>query len=574
VPEPVPGFGPEDLGSAQLDVVRRGFDQSAVRTLLARVADAWRADRRRADDLATRLAAAEKPAPPAELDEERLFGALGAETARIVQAAHDAARDIVARAERRAAALVTDAEASVVERTRVAEAEAGELRASVRDEVAVIEQKARQECQHMIDEAREARRRILDDLVSRRRALHLQLEQIRAGKDALANVVDSVAYSVVSSIEEIRGRLEGSEAAARLAASEAVPELDAEIDGVLGALEATTVDPGALASGEPSPTPDESPAPPPAAVVANGDRVVAPPPSGDTVSPAGRHGQSVDAVFAKLRDGRADSPETVTETVGVTVTEAVDETGDELTTHLQGAGSEAAVVTSDGAEPDAFGALVRRDQLLGPPTAELGRALKRVLRLEENELRDRARNLPRDREPLLELVGSSTRERLADTVVGALGEARAAGATFVTERTDAPAPADDPAEARMIAEQLADEIVVPLRARIAGSVDGADDEADPSAAIGVAFREWRGAKIEGVAAHFATWAFSMGALAAADALGVPLSWVVDDGEANCPDCDDNELAGPTDPGAQYPTGHTHPPIHPGCRCVLVPISPD
>ena len=48
-----------------------------------------------------------------------------------------------------------------------------------------------------------------------------------------------------------------------------------------------------------------------------------------------------------------------------------------------------------------------------------------------------------------------------------------------------------------------------------------------------------------------------------------LRWVPAD-PGRCPDCDDNALE-PTLKGATFPTGQQHPPAHPGCRCLLVPL---
>jgi hypothetical protein len=66
-------------------------------------------------------------------------------------------------------------------------------------------------------------------------------------------------------------------------------------------------------------------------------------------------------------------------------------------------------------------------------------------------------------------------------------------------------------------------------------------------------------------------------LAAAWALGVydgaargtTLRWVPTV-VGTCPDCDDNALE-PTVRGENFPTGQPHPPAHPGCRCLLVPV---
>jgi DivIVA domain-containing protein len=576
-------MNPDELASRSFAVVRRGFDTAEVRTLLAQIAQELRVLQRRESELERRLAEpAPPPATPEPIDEETLVGAVGIETARILQAAHDAAREIVTRAERRATALVTDAEGAFAERRRLAEAEAAELRAHVRDEVATLQRQARDECREMVDEAREARRRILSDLAERRRALHLQLEQMRAGKDALAGIIESVSYSVVSSVEEVRARLEGSEEAARIAAATATIDplveeelaLDAVELAALGtgftlgdpgaASERTTADaPSAGADAVPSPPVTMSPAVSVAAsrsvdasdAVGTEDGIDAAASVGST-DPAISPSSDIDELFARIRSARAGEA-----TMERTVVDTPVEPDPEPEHEGDGA---------SGEESDEFTLLVRRDQLLGPAIAELSRSLKRALRLEENELRDTARHLPKDPDALAELVQPATITRIVDASERSLAQAQLAGASFVAELLGLDAidiPAD---EQREIAARLAQEIVDPLRERIEAAVREAEGEGDPSIAVGVAFRDWRGPRIEGVAGNFATWAFSAGVISAAAARAARLHWIVDDGDSNCPDCEDNALAGDVMAGEEFPTGHGHPPIHPGCRCLLVP----
>jgi len=89
--------------------------------------------------------------------------------------------------------------------------------------------------------------------------------------------------------------------------------------------------------------------------------------------------------------------------------------------------------------------------------------------------------------------------------------------------------------------------------------------------VGAAFREWKGARVERLAGDQAVFAFARAALAAVPG-GTTLRWVVDDDGAECPDCDDNALAGPVPAGDDFPTGHRHPPAHAGCRCLLAPAN--
>jgi hypothetical protein len=620
-------FEGNELAARTFPLVRKGFDPAAVRTFLGEIAAEVRAARQRIADLERQVAT--PPAPPSLIaDEESLVAAVGTETARILQVAHDAAREIVAKAERRAAALVADAEGAFSERTRLAAAEEAEVRAAVRAEVHQLRERAREECRVMVDEAREARRRILADLSERRRTLHLQLEQIRAGKDALAGIVDAVAESVITSVDDVRTRLAGSEEAARLAAASATGRTLIE-----GAVDDVPLDFPSL----PSPTDldraeaiehfddtlelDSDPASGVAPPMGDADSTAIARDAdggGDPDAGSGAIAAEIDELFERIRAARTaevdDARARLERPVAPQAPHALEtpsvpptESGGDPETHGAGhAGRADAHVALDVADLDAVddgdnadgasdsvdasGApigieefaraeggeaaalLARRSTLLDSATADLARSLKRALRVEENEIRDAARHLSGDADALSAIVRSSAFARIADESRRPLAEARRAGTTFVTELVGADDPDDDdddddPTE---LAEQLARAIIEPLDARIAGALRERAGDLEPAAAVGVAFRDWRGDRIEVVVGDFATASFAAGALAAAHALGVDLSWVVDDGETHCSDCEDNALAGPLAPGAEFPTGHGAPPSHPGCRCLLAP----
>jgi hypothetical protein len=90
---------------------------------------------------------------------------------------------------------------------------------------------------------------------------------------------------------------------------------------------------------------------------------------------------------------------------------------------------------------------------------------------------------------------------------------------------------------------------------------------DPGDRVGAAFREWRGERVERLAGDAATQAFSSGVTATAGSHDV--RWVVTSA-TGCSDCADNALAGALAAGEAFPTGHHHPPAHPGCRCLVAP----
>ncbi len=237
-------------------------------------------------------------------------------------------------------------------------------------------------------------------------------------------------------------------------------------------------------------------------------------------------------------------------------------------------------------EPDVE-SLARRDHLLGPVTAKLGRALKRALQDDQNDLLNALRQSTR--KPVLdELVPPTVQlQRFAGAATEQLAKAHQAGAEFLVRgdavegpSVNAPAPSEElsfEAGAGLAAE-LAEELSAMLRLRTEEALAELDGSLEGSAdAAGVAYREWKGSRVEGLAGDFTTRAFAAGELAvlgSAANQSVPLvRWAVEDDDAggSCPDCDDNSLAGPQPPGAVFPTGHAQPPVHPGCRCLLVPV---
>jgi DivIVA domain-containing protein len=237
-------------------------------------------------------------------------------------------------------------------------------------------------------------------------------------------------------------------------------------------------------------------------------------------------------------------------------------------------------------EPDVE-SLARRDHLLGAVTAKLGRALKRALQDDQNDLLNALRQS--SRKPVLdELVPPAVqRERFVAAASDQLARAYEAGAAFLVTgdavegpSVSAPPPAEKVAleAGTALAVELADDLSGVLRQRIEEALLELDGSTEGSAdAAGVAYRKWKGSRVEGLAGDFTTRAFAVGELAVLESVGnggAPLvRWAVedDDGGGSCPDCDDNSLAGPLLPGAAFPTGHSHPPVHPGCRCLLVPV---
>ncbi len=653
---------PDEISRKTFPQVRKGVDGEAVRRFLDTIADDMRGLLEQHNQLRRRLAEAErKAAEPPVLDEATLDRAVGEETARVLQTARDAAREVVARGEARAAELIAAAEEQMATRRTAADAEvaaileaaaeqsvataadaqaeANALREAAEAEADAVVQTARDDavslldttkhrCRQTVRQARRLRNEVLSDLVERRRALFVQLEQLRTGRDSLVEVVGAVEETV----EALKAALTGAEHDARMAAAEAgdraveivdaematLMEPDVELEShseLLGedelgesdegseetAVAEVTVEPvvdlaeetlavdeedeehvvrardtaashrsvGELFAriraarqetggeeAEPEPEPGATPDQPLADVPANeeipAEDAVA---EGDEVGDDEAAADEADSDEAEAEDAEAEDE--VTELVEVIV--VVDDTAEDE-------------ADSESEESDDEGDTVarrRRDELLNPVSSRLARALKRALQDDQNELLTALRRSTGalDLEELLPAEGQ--RERFALAAGSVLADSWLVGRTWLL-----PDGSPDPghgAEAteigRDLGRELATELAGLLRHRLneslAAFADGADGAQD---AAGAAYREWKGPRVEGVAGDFATRAFSAGAVAAGE--GTLVRWVVDDGRP-CPDCDDNVLAGEQPAGEPWPTGQIHPPVHPGCRCLLV-----
>jgi hypothetical protein len=194
----------------------------------------------------------------------------------------------------------------------------------------------------------------------------------------------------------------------------------------------------------------------------------------------------------------------------------------------------------------------------------LVRRLKRALQDDQNDILDRVRAGGGWGPDVLPPTEEHER-RYVTAAIEHLRDAARSGATFAGAKPDDAPPVDG------IADELAAAIVVPLRRRLdgaGGSVDAGDDSALVEH-VGAAYRDWKGGRVERLAGDQTLAAFSQALLAAAPHAS-SWRWIVDDGGTQCPDCDDNALAGPLRRGEAFPTGHPCPPAHAGCRCLLAP----
>jgi cell division septum initiation protein DivIVA len=286
-PEPSP-LDATGIARRHFATVRKGYDPTEVRAFLHELSEiVGRLQRGEAHQL-DRAERAEARAQLAEqLDEHRLVELLGAETARVLEAAREAAGDIRAKAEESAARMVGDAQGEAhtileqaerdgADRRReiVAEAEAlqcdaeailerrraegqeladeirraaeterermlaegQQARAVAEADAERLRDTAREQGRQLVAEAQAVRERMLGDLARRRRTAKEQLERLNAARERLL-----AAYEVVRrTVDEATGELTvalpqaklASESAARRvseAPEPSVDELEAEL---------------------------------------------------------------------------------------------------------------------------------------------------------------------------------------------------------------------------------------------------------------------------------------------------------------------------------------------------------
>ena len=254
-----PHLAPDDVARHTFASVRRGFDPTEVGDYLESLAAGLRGLAEREQELRTALEAAEERAANPVIDDTMLTAAVGKETARVLQSAHDAATELVANASAEAERLVSEArteserlltgatevneqaqaraDALLTERTAEAEAAAASLRERTEQQVSAaldkvrvdaeeLTERARAEGRVMVEEAQQLRARVLADLSRRRKVLHAQIEQLRAGRERLAETITEVRQAVDAIAED----LFNAENEARLAAEVAGRELASRSD--------------------------------------------------------------------------------------------------------------------------------------------------------------------------------------------------------------------------------------------------------------------------------------------------------------------------------------------------------
>src|SRR3984957_18633868 len=265
-----------------------GVDPNEVRLHLEAAAREMGHLESRVRELQDQLSEAHHLAEHPTFDEATLTNALGTQSASILRLAHEEAGRVTAEAQERSAAvyaeaqqrasahlmdaqerataLITEAENTGNQIDHDSRLAAERLIDSAKVNGEALIDRAREQGRTIVEQANEARRTVLNDLAVKRKALHLQIDQLRAARDSLATFVTTLRQQV----DDILSGINGSDEAARAAALEALrshagaPEPTEE--ELLAGTPLREIPPVALEPVEPvseSTTGDEKPAPAP-----------------------------------------------------------------------------------------------------------------------------------------------------------------------------------------------------------------------------------------------------------------------------------------------------------------------
>ncbi|PHX70650.1 MAG: hypothetical protein CK521_06665 [Acidimicrobium sp.] len=623
---------PAAVGSAAFPTSRRGFDQAEVRDFLKMVAAEMARLQERERFLESEMRAMQTRglSAPGRLDEETVTTLLGEEAARVLTAARDASTQIRDRAEESATRLVKDAAEDAVRIRESAVLEAARIRDdSGADAESEIEM-AKQQGRDMVNEAREYREKVLSELSRRRDAARSQIEQLLHGRDRLMNaferariasedviggltdahdepefivdlspttgpvpIINSEHPSVkVFDREEVIVEEEPTEIISNVVIfdheSEAEVEVISEEVSVEVIHETQIVDvlhpvhtPSDIApsvedvvSAEPVETPQTNVV----SLFGRGRRSVdmpeieieveieKPAEEAVVVPTVKKDVVAVDDIFAKLRAGStADVAAKAATSPGIVKDE-------KPAVKTAAPKAEKKAKAKPAAPVVDLARFEERNEELSPVVVAMARKLKRVLADEQNTVLGhvRAKKTSLDIDAVLGTEAEHS-ARYAVAVAEDSMAAASAGAKSVKAAGGSSRRVTQKAIAAHAVSSITAGLVAGFRedARIAiGEAEG-----DREVLLGLirdVYRSWKTERIDSHVDDIACSSYSHGAYLALEP-GSKITWMAEPDTNCCSECEDNSLGGSVVRGDDFPTGHSHPPAHAGCRCLVAPV---
>lgn len=620
---------PAAVGSAQFSVVRRGFEQEEVRDLLRGVSAELARLQERERFLESELRAMQTRglSAPGALDEEMVTALLGEETARVLTSAREAAKQQIARAAETAERLVREASSDAARIRQEAEIESSRKRNDAVADVEAEIELAKQQGREMVIEAREYREKVLSELARRRELAREQIEHLIHDRDRLVAAFDRARLAANDVVGDLTEFDELSEEVARISGlstpvdatapiffdytkePDAIPQSSESIEGekavgviaesidsitietvdavevveVVEVEEIIEVEDVIVVEDVVEEAPDTT-------VVAMLEA-----PAGMSEHPsseptAQEHIAEVVQLFGKKRK-EVETPQVVNEVVEppVAVVEPVEakkepvaatpqkKSVDDLFARLKQTNTAEVARTT---KPKVVvpkvdqGVFDHRDEVLEPIMVLITRKMKRVLADEENSMLTYLQG--KKAVVALEKVLPSADEHL-QMYVEALSEdvisAAMAGAQSLSKslKADLRKRVTRSAVMQVVSRTMDESTIRLLREKIQRAIEQSNGDKDEmSNLIRSVYREMKMQRVEQQVSDIARMAYSRGAYLVLDQ-GTPVCWMVDPNGPSCADAEDNSLAGSTDLGSEFPTGHVHPTAHAGCRCLIAPI---
>ena len=623
---------PAAVGSAAFPTSRRGFDQAEVRDFLKMVAAEMARLQERERFLESEMRAMQTRglSAPGRLDEETVTTLLGEEAARVLTAARDASTQIRDRAEESATRLVKDAAEDAVRIRESAVLEAARIREdSGADAESEIEM-AKQQGRDMVNEAREYREKVLSELSRRRDAARSQIEQLLHGRDRLMNAFERARIASEDVIGGLTDAHDEPEFIVDLSPTTGpVPIINSEhpsvkvfdreeviveeepedvITNVVIFDHETEAEVEVIAEEVSVEVIPETqivdvlhPVHTPAEIAPSVEEVVSVEPTETTqtnvVSLFGRGRRSVDMpeieieaevempveeavvarapkkdvvavddIFAKLRAGNTAD---VAAKAAIATDIVEDEKPAAKATVPKAEKKAKAKPAAPVVDPARF---EERNEELSPVVVAMARKLKRVLADEQNTVLGhvRAKKTSLDIDAVLGTEAEHS-ARYATAVAEDSMAAASAGAKSVKAAGGSSRRVTQKAIAAHAVSAITAGLVAGFRedARIAiGEAEG-----DRDVLLGLirdVYRTWKTERIDSHVDDIACSSYSHGAYLALEP-GSRITWMAEPDTNCCSECEDNSLGGSVVRGDDFPTGHSHPPAHAGCRCLVAPV---
>ena len=614
---------PAAVGSAQFNVTRRGFDQGEVRDFLRMVSAELARLQEREKFLESEMRAMQTRglSDPGVLDEATVTTLLGEETARVLSVAREAAQQMRDRAAETAERIVREAASEVARIREEAEIEASRRRSDASSDSEAEIELAKQQGREMVNEARAYREKLLAELANRRELARQQIEELIRHRDRLKEAFERASLAASGAV----GDLTDFDAAAE-EFQQAVPVVEETTP--ISVIKPQEVEPSNVLpfdrekfeddvepqfeiTGEES-TPEivvvenvespELPKPDNVVEVEKIDRIEETQ-SKDEELDNGHRAKIVQMFGRTSRRLHPSTDKPEVEVQEISTPEKIEESKepepqakkssvDDLFARLREAGaqsvassvknskpatkrgksSEKKVKVPTPIEPD-LKMFEHRDAALVAVDEAVAKKLKRVLADEENAMLNYLQS--KKAQVALEKVLPSVENQLQNYVEATskeLIEAAMSGAQSLSKslKADLRKKISNTTVMQVMSKKLADDIVYPLRERIQKCVESSvGNTIEMSSLIRTVYREWKMQQIDKLVGDVSRLAYSRGAYLVLET-GTKVCWMVDPNGPPCSDAEDNSLAGEVACGEKFPTGHEHPVIHSGCKCLVVP----